>query len=216
MAEVPADQPSVNSRASRTVPGGIPQAPSLGGSRSSAAPSAQGASRASGNSRGPSQAAGSRPSLGRARSESSLNSSIRTTGSGIPPVPPLGTTINVGGSVTGNAGGGSLGQGHVGATGMTRAQLLFSAAQDTPDSEIEQETGVIVPRDERGRKGTNDYKKNREAATASIENKFGVAKHYVSARDGKGGDGNVSENCQIQEAYVANLTKSDEFNNRLI
>ena len=94
--------------------------------------------------------------------------------------------------------------------------MLFSAAQDTPDCEIERETGVILPRDERGRKGTSDYKKNRAAATESIEHKFGVAKHYVSSLDGEAEEGDATKNRFIQEAYVANLAKSDDFNMRLI
>ena len=109
-----------------------------------------------------------------------------------------------------------MGSIHVAAGGKTRVKMLFSAAQDTPDCEIERETGVILPRDERGRKGTSDYKNNRAAATESIEHKFGVAKHYVSSLDGEAKEDDATKDRYIQEAYVANLAKSDHFNMWLI
>ena len=131
--------------------------------------------------------------------ESLANSSIQSGGS-IPLAPPL-SAINVGASVQGGQSAGGAGSTHVRAEGgKTRVDMLFSAAQDTPDYEIERETGVILPRDERGRKGSSDYKKNRAAATESIEHKFGVAKHYVSSLDGEAEDGDATKNRYIQEA----------------
>ena len=50
----------------------------------------------------------------------------------------------------------------------------------------------------------------------SIEHKFRVAKHYVSSLDGEAKEGDVTKNRYIQEAYVANLAKLDDFNTRLI
>jgi len=213
---------------------GVPVAPRLGSSSSSSA------SRAGGRSY--SSAAGGRAAtlggrstqaeaLGQAQAskvseapdntgaglgdqDSIANSTIQSRGS-IPPAPPF-ATINLAPSVQGGGSGGGLGGKHVGAGGKTRIEMLFSAAQDTPDCEIEQETGVILPRDERGKKGTSDYKKNRAAATDSIEHKFGVAKHYVSSLDGEAEEGDATKNRYIQEAYVANLAKSDDFNTRLI
>ena len=43
-----------------------------------------------------------------------------------------------------------------------------------------------------------------------------MAKHYVSSLDGKAEEGDATKNRYIQEAYVANLAKSDDFNMRLI
>ena len=96
----------------------------------------------------------------------------------------------MGASVKGNASGGSSGASPVGIGGKTRVEMLFSAAQDTPDYEIERDNGVILPQDERGRKGANNYKKNQAAASESIELKFGMAKHYLCQQpewQGQGG-----------------------------
>ena len=213
-----ADQ-SIHTRQTRIDAGSIPRAPRLGGSASSATSGVESHSVRDRGSQGlgASQVRGGQPGLERVASDESLgNTTIKSVGTRfIPPAPPLGT-IHVGASVKGNASGGSSGASPVGIGGKTRVEMLFSAAQDTPDYEIERDNGVILPRDERGRKGTSDYKKNRAAATSSIELKFGVAKHYVSSLDGKPEEGDATKNRFIQEAYVANLAKSEDFNMRLI
>ena len=59
------------------------------------------------------------------------NSTIKSGGT-IPLAPPF-ATINVAASVQGTARGGGLGPSHVATGGKTREEMLFSAAQDTPD-----------------------------------------------------------------------------------
>ena len=173
---------SAHTRQTR-IDAGLPRAPRLGSLASSVGTGA-GRSGVTGSARqglGTSQVHGREPGLGRVESDQSLgNSTIRSdrTGVGIPPAPPLGT-IRMGSSEQGGASGGTSGRVR-GSGGKTRAQMLFDAIEDTPDSEIERETGIILPRDERGRPGTNDYKKNREAATSSIDNKFGISRHFLS------------------------------------
>ena len=127
-----------------------------------------------------------------AKEDASIANSTIKSGGTIPLAPPF-ATINVPASVQGAASGGGLGPSHVATGSKTMEEMLFSAAQDTPDWEIERETGVILPRDERGRKGTNNYKNNQAAATKSIELKFGVAKHYVSSLDGKAEKGDATK-----------------------
>ena len=95
-------------------------------------------------------------------------------------------------------------------------KAFFSAPVDAPDSEIAREGGVILPKDKRGAVGSKDYKYNQTAATAAIEPKLGVAKHFVSSLDGETEEGNQTKTMYVQDIYVENLAKLEEINTRLI
>ena len=67
-----------------------------------------------------------------AKEDASIANSTIKSGGTIPLAPPF-ATINVPAPVQGAASGGGLGPSHVATGSKTREEMLFSAAQDTPD-----------------------------------------------------------------------------------
>ncbi len=100
--------------------------------------------------------------------------------------------------------------------GGGRNAEFFSAPMDTPDAEIQEDVGVICPKHLRGAPGSKDYKYNREAATCSLQHQFGVAKHFVSSITGETEEGNAKEEQHVQDMFVANLSKIEDLDVRLI
>ncbi|KAL7465923.1 hypothetical protein ACHAXS_006228, partial [Conticribra weissflogii] len=100
--------------------------------------------------------------------------------------------------------------------GGGRNAEFFSAPMDTPDAEIQEDVGVICPKHLRGAPGSKDYKYNHEAATCSLQHQFGVAKHFVSSITGETEEGNAKEEQHVQDMFVANLSKIEDLDVRLI
>jgi len=90
---------------------------------------------------------------------------------------------------------------------------LFSAAVDVPDDQIQENIGVFTPKTRRGH--GRDLKANREAATKSLDEKFGCPHHFISSRDGETEDGNQTKSEWIQNSYASNLAKIEELRVRL-
>ena len=91
---------------------------------------------------------------------------------------------------------------------------LFSAAVDVPDDQIQENIGVFTPKTKRGH--GRDLKANREAATKSLDEKFGCPHHFISSRDGESDDGNQTKSEWIQNSYASNLAKIEELRVRLV
>ena len=122
-------------------------------------------------------------------------------------------TNSVNGGSTGARGG--IHSGPSGA-GIVDNHSFFAAPVDAPDSEIAREVGVIVAKDKRGTPRSRDFKYNREACTAPLDPKLGVAKHFVSSMDGEVEEGNQTKSMYIQDVFVTNLAKIEELNTRMV